>query len=441
MNLKNCEKKEKSLAELTVEISPEEFESAMSKAFAKNRNRIAVPGFRKGKAPRKIVEKMYGASIFHSDALDTLLPEALNCAVKESGLIIIGKPQVTDIEIKEENAGADVTITVILYPEVVLGEYKGLSAYKPSVDILDGEIDGEIELIRNRNARYEKADRPVIDGDIAVIDYEGFVDGKPFNGGKGENYELTIGSNTLIPGFEEKIIGMKTCEERDLNLVFPRDYSEPLAGRPVVFKVKLNEIKEKILPDLDDEFVKDVSEFDTLDEYKADIREKLQNARQIEVDEAFESDLLGKVVDSMEVDVPELMVEDQMDRAVENYSQQVKSYGMDFDEYLKMMNMSPEIFRENTRASSERQVKIRLALEKIAALEGIEVSDEQVESEYIKAAADLRMDIDALKTSVPKQRIVMETKMRQASKLVIDSATALNSKSEIHNSELSVDED
>lgn len=427
MDLVNCEKKEKGIVDIIVRISPEEFESTISKVFAKNKNRLSVPGFRMGKAPRKIVEKKYGASIFHSDAIEMLLPQALSFAIQETKLKIIGQPQVADLVIKEDNAGADITITATVYPEVTLGNYKGLSVVKPDIMVLDSEIDNEINIIRNRNARYEKADRPLTDGDMAVIDYEGFVGGKPFEGGNGEDFELNIGSDTFIPGFEEKIIGMTVGEERSLDLVFPQDYNSPLAGKPVMFKVKLNEIKEKILPDLDDEFVKDVSEFDTLDEYKADIRKKLLVTRQKAADEDFESALLEKLINSMEVDIPDVFVEEEMDREVVNYTNYIKAYGMEFNEYLKMMNTTPEIFRESTRENSEKQVKIRFALEKIADLEGIEANDEQIEDEYIRVAANLNMEVDKLKESASKQRVAFDVKLQLASKFIIAGATAVNS--------------
>jgi len=424
LKLKSCEKKEKSLAEIVVEISHEEFDSAVGKVFIKSRNRISVPGFRKGKAPRRIVEKMYGASIFHNEALDMLFPDVLNLIIEESGLDIIGKPQLENVDIKDDNTGVDIMFTFSFYPEITLGEYKGLSAVKPDTAVSDSEIDAEINSIRDRNARFEKVDRPVVDGDIVVIDYIGFIDGEPFEGGEGEDYELTIGSNTFIPGFEEKIIGMVVDEERELDLVFPEMYEESLAGKPVVFKVILNEIKEKLLPDLDDEFVKDVSAFDTVDDYKADIREKLRKMRQNDADDAFENALLEKIIDSFEVELPDILVEEQMDKAYMSFARQVSSLGMDPVEYLEMSNMTPELFRENSRAGSIKQVKIRLALEKIAELEGLEASPEDIENEYIKAAESTGRDIESLKETASEESVAREIRMRLASKFVLDNATA-----------------
>ena len=424
MIIKSSEKKEKNLVELIIEVSAEEFDTAMNEAFKKNRNQIAVPGFRKGKAPRKIIERMYGASIFHSDALDNVLPTVLSFAVKETELNLVGYPQVTDVNIKEEEGGLDVIISMAEYPEVKLGEYKGLSAIKLAVDVPDSEIDSEIAAVRLRNARMEKTERPAINDDTAIIDFEGFVDGEPFEHGKGEDYELVLGSNTFIPGFESKMHGMTVGEERDIDLVFPENYSEPLAGKPVVFKVKLKELREKILPDLDDEFAKDVSEFDLLEDYKASIREKLLKSKQESVDQIFENTLMDKLIESMEADVPDVMIQEQLENALNNFTQQVSALGMDPGMYLQMTNTTPEEFRENMRVSSEKQVRTVLALEKIAELEGIEVSEEDVENEYKEAAERYGTEAEKLKETVSEDDIRREIKLKRAAKIVTDSAIA-----------------
>ena len=423
MNIKSNEKKEKRIVELIVEVGKEEFDSAVSEVFRKSRNSISVPGFRKGKAPRKIVERMYGASVFHSDALDIVLPKVLQLAVEETDLKIVGYPQIMDVDIKEEG-GLDVTIAMAEYPEVMLGEYKGLSAVKPKTDVPESEIDSEIAGIRLRNARIETAERPAINGDTATIDYEGFLDGEAFEGGKGEDYDLELGSNTFIPGFEQKIQGMTIGEERDIDLVFPDNYMETLAGKAVVFKVKLKDLKEKILPDVDDEFAKDVSEFDTLDEYKASIRGRLLAAKQSIADQAFENALMEKLVEAMEGEIPDVMIEEQLENSMNNFTQQISAYGMDPAMYLRMNNMTPETFSETMRASSEIQVKTVLALDKIAELEGIEVSEEDVESEYEDAAEKYGMEVDKLKESVAAETITREIKLKRAAKIVIDSAIA-----------------
>ena len=424
MNIKSSEKKENSLAEIIIEVGAEELESAIGKAYVKNRNRIAVPGFRKGKAPRKIIEKMYGESVFHSDALDALIPDALKALADGTDLKIVGYPQVTDADFAEGNKGVDITITATLYPEITLGEYKGLSAVKPAAEVADEEIDSEIAGMRLRNASIEKTDRPAINGDTAIIDFEGFLDGEPFENGSGNNFELKLGSNTFIPGFEEKMHGMSVGEERDLDLVFPDNYAGHLAGKAVVFKVKLLELKEEILPDLDDEFAKDVSEFDTLEEYRADIRDKLMKARESEADIAFENALMDKVVESFEADLPASMVEEQMDIGMNNFATQVSGYGMDPSSYLQMMNTTPDVFRENMRKSSEKQVKIMLALEKIAELENIEVSAEEIEKEYEEGAKRYSMEVDKLKESVSESMITRDIKIRLAARVVTENAIA-----------------
>ena len=422
MKLNKSEKKEKNEVELVIGIEAEELEASVHNAFLKNRTRIAVPGFRKGKAPRKMIERMYGAEIFLSDALEDIMPEVLRFAVTETEFEVVGYPKVSDVELSDDNKTADVTIIAALYPDVKIGEYKGLAAPKPTIEVLDVEVDQEVETARTRNARIEKADRPAQSGDIAVIDFEGFIDNVAFDGGKGENHELELGSGQFIPGFEEKVEGMKEGEERDIDLVFPEEYQEDLAGKPVVFKVKLNEVKEKILPDLDDEFAKDVSEFDTLDEYKADIKAKMTETRQKEVDDTFENLLLDKVVETLEVDVPEAMIEERLDHAMQNMSRQMAQYGMQPEQYLQMMGMTPEMYRERMRESSEKQVKLGLALEEIAKIEKIEVTDTEIEDEYKDASERFGVEVEKIKESASSDDIAKDLKVRKAIKLVVESA-------------------
>jgi len=418
----SSEKKEKNEVELVIEVEPEELETAVNKAFIKNRNRIAVPGFRKGKAPRKIIEKMYGAEIFLSDALDDIMPDVLSYAMKETEFDIVGYPRITDLDVKDDKRSAEITLTAALRPEVTIGKYKGLSAPKPVIEIPESEIDASIETTRERNARMEKVERPAESGDIATIDFEGFVDGVAFEGGKGENHELTLGSGSFIPGFEEKVEGMETGETRDIDLVFPEDYKEDLAGKPVVFRVTLNELREKILPELDDEFVKDVSEFDTIDEYRADIKDKIVKTRQQDVDETFENILMDQIVESIEVEVPDEMVEEQLDLSMKNFSSRLSSYGMEPAKYMQMMGMTPEIFREKMRESSEKQVRIQLALGKIAELESVGVSDEEIETEYKDASERYGMEIGKFKETIERKDIINDLKLRKAAKIVVDSA-------------------
>ena len=422
MKLKNSEKKEKNEIELIIEVEPEELDAAINKAYIKNKSRISVPGFRKGKAPRRIIEKMYGVEMFLADAMDNILPDVLRFAFSETEFNIVGYPKVSDVDIKDDNTRAEITLIAALHPEVTLGIYKGLSAPKPNVEIDESEIDKEIEATRVRNARIERADRPAASGDIAVIDFEGFVDDVAFEGGKGANYELELGSGSFIPGFEEQVEGMEAGQERDIGLVFPEDYKEDLAGKPVVFKVKLNEVKEKILPELDDEFAMDVSEFDTLDEYKADLKEGIVKKRQQDVDETFESLLMEQVLDSMEADIPDAMVEEQLESSINNFTRQISSYGMQPEQYMQMIGATPEMFRERMRESSEKQVKMNLALEKIAELECIEITDEQIEEEYKEASGRFDMELEKLKESVTRDVVIRDLKIRSAVKLVVDSA-------------------
>ena len=435
MIVKSKEKKENSLMELIVEVSAEEFDAAMGEAYKKNRNSISVPGFRKGKAPRKIVERMYGASIFHSDAMESIMPSVLELATKDLDIKSVGQPQVTDIDFKEGGSGVDVKIEVAGYPEVKLGEYKGLSAVKPPVEVLDSEVDKEVESIRKRNARFEATDRPAIMGDTAVIDFEGFVDGEAFEGGTGEGHELLLGSERFIPGFEEKILGMKTGEERDIDLVFPDEYTPPLAGKPVVFKVKLKELREEILPELDDEFAMDVSEFDTLDEYRDSIRDNMAKIKQTDSDAVFEDALVSIIVKSMEADVPEVMIEEQIDAGMQGYARQIAAYGMDPRQYLQMTGMTPESLRDSLRETSEKQVMVMLALEKIAELEGIEISEEELENEYKEASERFGFDPEKVKENVPEESIKREALLKRALKIVTDSATALDKAPDAQTSE------
>ena len=422
MNLISSEKKDNNEVELTIEVTPEEIEAEMQKAYLKNKNRISVPGFRKGKAPRGIIERMYGIEMFLSDALDNILPGVLRYVMYETEHDIVGYPKVTDVDMKDENTRAEFKLIAAIRPEVKIGKYKGISAPKPTVEIPDSEINSEIAAMRERNARIEKVDRPAENGDIAVIDFEGFVNDVAFEGGKGENYELTLGSGQFIPGFEEKVEGMAVGEERDIDLVFPLEYKKDLAGKAVVFKVKLNEVKEKILPDLDDEFAMDVSEFDTLDEYKADIRERILKTRQQDVDDTFENILMEKVIDTLEADVPEAMIEEQFENSMNKLNRQVSAYGMDPAQYMQMMGVTPDEFKERMRGNSEKQVKISLALEKISELEGIAVSDSEIDEEYEEASKRYNMEVDKLKESVTRADIVRDLKLQRAAKIVVDNA-------------------
>ena len=426
MKILQSEKNTNCKVETIVEVSPEEYDAAANKTFIKNRSKVIIPGFRPGKAPRRMVERMYGADIFMPDTLELLYPDIQSIVKDNCEFKIIDQLQVTDFDLKKEEGILNVTVSFSVYPEVTLGEYKGLSVPKKSSIVPESEIDTEIANVRIRNSRIESVDRPAQEGDTVIIDFEGFVDGESFEGGTGDNFEIELGSNRFIPGFEEGIFGMSVGEERDLELVFPDDYEESLAGKPVVFKVKLNEVKEKQLPDLDDEFVKDVSELDTLAEYKADIRDRLEKERQKEVDEVFEQTLFDKVLDGAETDLPEYMVEEQLDITMRNFVHEVSSHNMDPNQYLQMMGTTAEDFRERYRASCEKRVKMELVLDKIADLENIEVSDEEIEKEYEDAAEDLDKEVEEIKKSVPREGVIRDLRMRAANQLVINTATALD---------------
>ncbi|MCL2248476.1 MAG: trigger factor [Oscillospiraceae bacterium] len=422
MNLLKSEKKENNELELLVEVTPEELEKSVNAAYMKNRGRISVPGFRKGKAPRKIIERMYGAEIFLSDALDEILPEVLRFIMADKDLNTVGYPKISDVDVKDPSVGAKVTLIAALYPEVKIGEYKGLSAPKPETAVSDEEVDKEIESTRNRNARIESVERPAQDGDTTVINFEGFLDGVPFEGGKGENYDLVLGSGQFIPGFEDKIIGMTIGEERDIDLVFPENYKEDLAGKAVVFKVKVNEIKEKILPELDDEFVKDVSEFDTLKEYRKSIMENILKTRTKEVDETFEGLLMDKIAELIEADIPSGMIDEQQDQALDNLTRQISAYGMTPESYMQMLGITPDQFKERMRESSEKQVKVTLALNKIAELEKIEVSDADIDKEYEEASERFGVKVEEFKESVSRDALERDIKLKKAAQVVKDSA-------------------
>jgi trigger factor len=425
LNVSSCEKKDSKTAELTVVVTPEEFDKALEEAYRKDRNQIAVPGFRKGKAPRKIIERMYGASVFLNDALDIILPTVCSHGISESSLRTVGYPKILDVNYGDDKS-ATVKFSIELYPEIVLPEYKGIAAVKPAVVVEDSSIDSEIAAVRLRNARIQTASRPAINGDTAVLDYEGFIDGTPFEGGKGEDYELVLGSNTFIPGFEAKVQGMTAGEERDLELEFPEEYQQKeLAGKPVVFKVTLKEVKEKLLPELDDEFAKDVSEFDTLEEYKNSVRENLRASKEEEAEKAFEDAVMTKLSEAVEVEIPEVMIQEFVDNQMESFRRQLSSYGMEMGMYLNMMGSNEESFRETVRPSAFKQIKTTLALEKIAETENIELSDEEIDKYYEDAAKRYNVELDVAKEHIAKEAAVHDLKLREASKLVIDSAVAV----------------
>ena len=396
MTVKNCEKLEKSQVALTVEVGAAEFEAAIEKAYQKMRKKINVPGFRPGKAPRKIIEGMYGAEVFFEEAINTAFPEAYEAAVKEQELQIVGYPEV---EMVGECTREGFTFKAVapVYPEVTLGQYKGLSAPKDEVKVTAADVDERLKLLADRNTRLVSVDREAKEGDTAVIDFEGFLNGEPFEGGKGENHSLELGSHSFVPGFEEQIVGMKAGEEKDLDITFPEDYHADLAGKAVVFKVKVHEVKEKDVPAMDDEFAKDVSEFDTLKDLKADLKKQITEERQNTADRAFADALMEQVAADLTADVPDAMVESQCRQFLDNFKMQIAQSGIPYDQYLQMTGMEESKLLEDAKEPATRQVRMDLAVAAIIKAENIEASDEDVEAEYKKLAEQYNMDIEMVK--------------------------------------------
>ena len=393
-----CEEVEKNLSKLTFEVSAEEFEKAIDRAYNKNKSKFDIPGFRKGKAPKAIVIKNYTKAVFYDDALNDVLPDAYEAALKESGLDVVARPEFDVEEIKD---GEPVVFTALCTtrPEVKLGEYKGIKVAKVDYTVSDEEVDKDINAVRDRNARLISVDdRAVENGDIAVIDFEGFVDDVPFEGGKGENYELEIGSNTFIPGFEDQLVGAKIDDLVDVNVTFPEEYhAEELKGKPAVFKVKVNEIKVRELPELDDDFASEVSEFDTLAEYKADVRAKLEEKAKEKAEAEIQNAVVEKAVENAEFDLPDAMVEGQIDNMINDMAQRMSYQGMSLEMYMQYTGQTIEQMREVYREQAKKQVSGSLVIDAISKAEDIEVSPEEVEMNLVDMAKKYNMEVDKLK--------------------------------------------
>ena len=423
MTVKSCEKLEKSRVALTIETSAEEFEAAVNKAYLKMRGKINVPGFRVGKAPRKIIEKMYGAEVFYEEAVNIILPDAYEAAVKEQELDVVGYPEV-ELESCTKD-GVVFKCTVAVYPEVKLGQYKGLEAPKAEVKVVAADVNARLKEMADRNSRLVSVDRAVKKGDTADIDFEGFDNGVAFDGGKGENFDLEIGSGSFVPGFEEQLIGMKAGEEKDIDITFPENYTPELAGKPVVFHVKVNEVKVKEVPAIDDEFAKDVSEFDTLKDLKADIKKKMTAERTEAAQRAFEDVLMAKVAEGVEADIPQEMVELQAERMMEQFKQQLASQGIPFDQYLQMTGTTEADFRKQADGPAAEQVKMDLAVEAIIKAEGLDASDEDVENEMKSVAEKYGMDLDTVKKYLRPEDVKEQVIREKVVKLVADNAVAV----------------
>lgn len=423
MSLKSSNKIDTNRYELEVEVDAAAFEQAVQKAYLKENKKITLPGFRKGKAPRAFVEKYYGEQVFYEDAVNALYPDALDAAITEAGLDVIEDK--IDFDVKQVGKeGFTFTAAVTTKPEVTIADYKGITVTKKSAEITEEDIDAEIKKVQDRNSRLITVeDRAAENDDVAVIDFEGFVDGVAFEGGKAENYSLTLGAGQFIPGFEEQVVGHNTGDEFEVNVKFPEEYqAEELKGKDAVFKIKLHEIKRRELPAVDDEFVKDVSEFDTLDAYKADLKEKLAAAREKQVNDDVENQLIDKLVEAVQAEIPEAMFENKVNENIREFGYRLQSQGLDIDSYIKYTGMDMEGFRKGFRPQAERQVKVRLALEKIAALENIQPTAEDIAAEYDKMAEEYKMEADKIKKIIPEKELVKDVAVEKAINLVRENA-------------------
>lgn len=421
MTVKSCEKVEKSQVALTIEVNAAEFEAAVEKAYQKMRRKISVPGFRPGKAPRKMIERMYGAEVFFEEAINIAFPEAYEAAAEQEKLQIVGYPTVEMVgEVTKD--GFTFKATTPVYPEVTLGEYKGLKAEKPEVKVLAADVDERLKALADRNTRLVSVDRAAKSGDTAVIDFEGFLDGKPFDGGKGENHNLELGSGSFVPGFEDQVIGMKAGDEKDLDITFPEDYHKDLAGKKVVFHVKAKEIKCKELPKLDDDFAKDVSEYDTLKELKDSIKREITEQREQAAKYAVENELMEKVAANIECDIPDALIDEQCARFLEEFKQRLQSQGIPYDQYCKMTNMDEAKFLEEGKEPATRQVRMDLAVNAIIKEEKLEATDEEVEKQYTDLAEKYSMDVNELKKYLDPMSVRAQLIRDKAISVVVDSA-------------------
>lgn len=415
MELKNTEKQEHSVVALTIEITKAEFEAAKDKAFKKTGKNITVPGFRKGKAPRKMIEKLYGEGVFFEEAFNIIYPDAMEMAVEKSGIKPVGRADV-DLGDPAEEGGLTIIAKVPVEPEVELGEYKGIEVEKETVKVLQADVKAELNRMAQRNARTETVERKAKKNDTVDIDFEGFVDGVPFEGGKAEHHELTLGSGAFIPGFEDQLIGCKAGDEKDVVVTFPEEYhAKELAGKEAIFKCKVHKVEETILPEIDDEFAKDVSDTcETLDDLKKEITERLKAERQEAADNAFEEKVLDAVIDGMKADIPAAMIDSQVDTIVQDFGYRLQMQGMGLEQYLKMTGTEMGAFRAMFQSQAERQVKTRLALQKVVELEGITVSDTELEEEYAKMAEQYKMEVEKVKAIVSKEALEGDLKISNA---------------------------
>ena len=428
MNVKSIERNGNE-ATIVVEIDKELMESGVNKAYMKARKQIMIPGFRKGKAPRKMIEAMYGAHVFYEDGLEEIFPEVYEFAVVKQDLKAIGRPNLTDMQISEENI-VTLTLTTEVYPEVTLGQYKGLEVEKAEAAVSDAQVQAELDRMAQNVASTETVERAAEMGDTANIDFEGFDNGVPFDGGKGDNFDLKLGSGQFVPGFEEQIVGMTAGEEKDIDITFPENYQADLAGKAVVFHVKLNKVTVTNVPELDDEFAKDVSEFETLEELKADIRAKALEQAEKQIQSAFENAAVEKAAENTTVDMPKALVESELDSQMERFAYQLQMSGYSMEQYAKMMGGDVNTMRNAFRPAAEKQAKISVTLEKIVETEGLTVSDEEIEAEFKALAEQYQLEVEKVKEMVPMNEITGSLTTRKAVKVIVDSAVAVVPKAE-----------
>ena len=430
MIVKNVEKKENNTALLQVEVDAESFEKAVNSAYKKLKGSIYVAGFRKGKAPRVVIEGMYGSDIFHDEAVQILAPEAFEFAVEQEKLDTVGVPSIADYNVDDAKV-LTITFHTELYPVVTLGQYKGLEGVYSEAEVTDEDVDKELADVRKRNARFVDVDRPVQQGDTIVFDFEGFVDGVAFEGGKAENYNLEIGSGAFIPGFEDQLVGMEAEKDGEVHVTFPEQYAEELAGKDATFKVKIHTVREPQLPELDDEFAKDVSEFDTLEEYKADLRKNLTEARAAEADRNFRTEVMNKALDNMSVTVPEAMIAEKTDEFLRNYADSMGLRGsVSREDLIKGLGMTEESFTAMMRPGAERQVQADLLLDAIVKAENLQATDEEKENFYKQLEEDYGENAEKIKGMIDERLMVQDIERRKAADLIYSSAVKTEPKPE-----------
>jgi len=423
MALKSSNKVDTNTYEIEVTVDAQTFADACKSAYMKQRKSIQIPGFRKGKATQGMVEKVYGEGAFYEEALEILYPNAVQSAIDEAELKVVGQPFDLDVPVMSKAEGVEMKMKVTTYPEVKLGEYKGLEAKMLDTEATDDDVAEELKNMQDRNSRLVTVeDRAAEMGDTAEIDFEGFVDGVAFEGGKGENYPLELGSGSFIPGFEEQVVGHKSEEEFDVNVTFPEEYAEELAGKDAVFKCKIHEIKSKELPELDDDFAKDVSEFDTLDELKADLKKQIGERKTTSANTDFENQLLEQVCDNMEVEIPECMFDQKCDEMIQDYAYRLQMQGIDLNTYLGYLGQTQEQFKAQFMDGAKQQVKTQIALDAIVEAEKLEATEDEINAEIDKLAAQYDMEADKIKAAVPQDQIAKDVTTKKAVDLIVNSA-------------------